>query len=122
MLRKLRKAIKGQSTAEYAILIALVVAAVIAMQTFAKRALQARIKGAAEYLRDETSDNLGLELQYEPYYLSSTFDIDRDQEQTTVMTNAQMGGVGYESSATIEREGFQESAYDPTTTVDDGME
>ncbi|MFH1360163.1 MAG: hypothetical protein ABIJ41_03900 [Candidatus Omnitrophota bacterium] len=109
MLRKLRKRIKGQSTAEYAILIALVVAAVIAMQTFAKRALQARIKGASEYMVSNTGA-LGNTIQYEPYYLTSAGNIDRDQTQSTEYTETSSRTI---STATITRGtgAFQKSAY-----------
>jgi Flp pilus assembly pilin Flp len=62
---------KGQNTAEYAILIALVVGGVIAMQTYAQRALQGRLRDASVMYRDQTSA-LGNTLQYEPYYLNTT--------------------------------------------------
>jgi Flp pilus assembly pilin Flp len=39
---------KAQSTAEYAVLIALVVAAVVGMQTYVKRGVQARVKDASD--------------------------------------------------------------------------
>ena len=50
MLRNFLKNRKAQNTAEYALLIALVVAGVIAMQTYAQRALQARIHAASAYM------------------------------------------------------------------------
>ena len=46
MLRQLRK---GQSTAEYAIVIGLVIAAALAMQVYVKRGLQAKVKGAVDF-------------------------------------------------------------------------
>ena len=49
MFRKLIKNKKAQNTAEYAILISLVVAGIIAMQTYAQRALQARVRDASTY-------------------------------------------------------------------------
>jgi Flp pilus assembly pilin Flp len=66
MLRILRSK-KAQSTAEYAILIGLVVAALIAMQTYVKRGLNAKMKDATD--RFATTTNLGSTNQYEPYYL-----------------------------------------------------
>ena len=42
MFRKLAKNKKAQNTAEYAILISLVVAGIIAMQTYAQRALRSQ--------------------------------------------------------------------------------
>lgn len=76
MLRLLHKR-GAQSTAEYVIVLGLVVGAVIAMQTYVKRGLQGRIKNAVdntytdstggEYMVNFTSE------QYEPYYLQSDF-------------------------------------------------
>ena len=109
MLRKLRNRIKGQSTAEYAILIALVVAAIIAMQTYAKRALQAKVRDAVVYMKDQTVA-LGNSIQYEPYYLSSEFNVVRDQEGGQVLANQR---VGIESRQGIVRAkgGHQDFAY-----------
>jgi Flp pilus assembly pilin Flp len=47
MLRLFRNK-KAQSTAEYAILIGLVVAAVVGMQTYVKRGIQGRVKDAGD--------------------------------------------------------------------------
>ena len=69
MLRRMRK---GQSTAEYAIVIALVISAAVAMQIYIKRQLQGKVKNAVDY--NESTDN-GLEdagTQYDPYYQTST--------------------------------------------------
>jgi hypothetical protein len=57
----------GQSTAEYAILIALVIGAAVAMQTYVKRSLQGGIKFAVDKVKKTTN-------QYEPYYLESSYD------------------------------------------------
>ncbi len=69
---------KAQNTAEYAILIALVVGGVIAMQTYAQRALQGRLRDASVKLRDETSA-IGSTLQYEPYYTNTQTEMKKDQ-------------------------------------------
>jgi len=57
---------KAQSTAEYAILVALVIAAAIAMQTYVKRSMQGGTKFVVDKLKDKTG-------QYEPYYLKSAY-------------------------------------------------
>jgi Flp pilus assembly pilin Flp len=57
---------KGQSTAEYAILVALVVAAAVAMQTYLKRNLQ----GGMKFVVDQSTKTTK---QYEPYYLESSY-------------------------------------------------
>ena len=72
MFKKLLKSKLAQTTAEYALLIALVVAAVIAMQTYAQRAIQARIRGAAAYMVNQTNA-LGNVVQYEPYYTEISY-------------------------------------------------
>lgn len=109
MLKKLRTRIKGQSTAEYAILIALVVAAVIAMQTYAKRALQAKVRDAVVYMKDQTNV-LGNSIQYEPYYLESNFTVSRSQNMAQVQ-GANL--VGYNGTQDIIREanGTQSLSY-----------
>lgn len=57
---------RAQSTAEYAILIGLVIAAVLAMQTYVKRGLNSGIKFGVDKAVDKTR-------QYEPYYLRSEY-------------------------------------------------
>lgn len=73
---------KGQSTAEYAILIALVVAVAVAMQTYVKRSLQGGIKFAVDKVK-KSDTAVG---QYEPYYLESSYDTTisayKDTEET----------------------------------------
>lgn len=61
MLIKIRKA---QSTAEYAILFSLVVAAAVGVQSYVRRALQARVFDATDYLVKETA-TLGNTRQWE---------------------------------------------------------
>ena len=78
---------KAQNTAEYAILIALVVGGVIAMQTYAQRALQARVREAAITMRDQTNE-LGNSLQYEPYYSNSSSTTNRTSEKETFTDGA----------------------------------
>ncbi len=77
---------KGQNTAEYAILIGVIVAAAIAMQIYIRRGMQARVRDAVDYTRtgsnNELSNFFSSDKQYEPYYLSSN------------MTTSQSGMVG----------------------------
>jgi hypothetical protein len=76
MLRLLRNK-RAQNTAEYALLIAIVIGAFTAMQIYLRRGLMARIKGGTDNLpgmvidkSDDPSLNiLGTVQQYEPYYL-----------------------------------------------------
>jgi len=63
---------KGQNTAEYAILIGVIVAAAIAMQVYIRRGVQARMKDAVDFTQTADDDAGGNvfsgNLQYEPYY------------------------------------------------------
>lgn len=110
MLRKLIKNKKAQNTAEYAILISLVVAGIIAMQTYAQRALQARVRDAAQYLSD-TTNGLGNTVQYEPYYLSTDYNVERDE----TITESYDGSTivkGENSLRTRMKGGRQTTSYD----------
>lgn len=90
MFKTLLKNKKAQNTAEYALLIALVVAGVIAMQTYAQRALQARVRDAGIYMAGQTS-TLGKTNQYEPYYMKTNYEIDRSSNESTFLTNSTSG-------------------------------
>ena len=85
MFRKLIKNKKAQNTAEYAILISLVVAGIIAMQTYAQRALQARVRDASLYLANKTKLGGRNTVQYEPYYLETNYVVDRDENDTQIL-------------------------------------
>ncbi len=80
MFRKLNK--MAQSTAEFAIVISIVIGAIVAMQIYVKRALQARVRDA--------SDGLGSG-QYEPYYLQQQTSQNSTGNETETM--AQGGGM-----------------------------
>lgn len=80
-MMKFFKKNKGQNVAEYAILIALVVGAVIAMQKFAQRGLQARMRDATKYMVDNTS-TLGNTAQYEAYYQDSAYDTSKTDAES----------------------------------------
>ena len=107
---------KGQNTAEYALLIALVIAGVIAMQTYSQRSLQARVRDASHFMSTETKndeagkDVLGSVEQYEPYYLKSKYDIDRKSEDQKLLGNATT--ASYSATNRIRKDkGYQESSY-----------
>jgi len=83
---------RAQTTAEYAILFAIVVGAFIAMQVYIKRGLQGRIKDVVD-ARGGGGDVGNTQLtfntaQYEPYYLQSN-------AQTTQTSNeSETAGLG----------------------------
>ncbi len=93
MLRLFRNK-KGQNTAEYAIVIGLVIAAAIAMQTYIKRGINAKMKDGTDLLTDTTGTvtgaaSLGQTQQYEPYYMQSDFSVNRG---SSMDANASQGG------------------------------
>ena len=119
MFKKLMKNKKAQQTAEYALLISLVVAAIIAMQTYAQRTLQARIKDASYYLTNQTK-SLGNTTQYEPYYLQTSYDTLRNETTGQIQTKGQdaakagadaVFNTTQDSTRTRSTGGFQSSNY-----------
>jgi hypothetical protein len=96
MMLKIFKNKKAQNTAEYAILIAIVVGGVVAMQTYAQRTMQGRIRDANVLFRDSTG-NIGNTLQYEPYYSNSTSQTDKSQ------TSEETGKMQSKDSQTIKK-------------------
>lgn len=68
---------KGQNIAEYSIVIAIVIAAAVAMQTYVKRGLQGRVRDAVDATGNENGVVTFTGNQYEPYYINSAGDIDR---------------------------------------------
>lgn len=119
MLRNFLKNRKAQNTAEYALLIALVVAGVIAMQTYAQRAMQARIHDASVYMANATSCStlgLGNDTQYEPYYLTSNYTVASNSVENKRLGN---GLVAQDTNSQRTRSGYQNTAYNSAdmTTV-----
>ena len=132
MFKIFRKNKVGQNTAEYALLIALVVAGIIAMQTYAQRSLQARMRGAAQYLSKKTSSQdvairdaltsaggsdvgvtMGGTMQYEPYYLQSKYVTNHTSGESTVMNEETVHKDSF-SNRTRDIGGHQTSTYSGT--------
>lgn len=98
-LRKWNK--KAQSTAEYAVLFALVVGAVVAMQVYVRRGIQGRLKSVVDDITigNSITNVAGLgtifangQFQYEPYYLASDARTERESNQVELMgTNGMTG-------------------------------
>ena len=111
MFRKFLKNRKAQNTAEYALLIALVVAGIIAMQTYAQRALQARVRDASHYMSTSADVNtIGSTGQYEPYYLESQYKVSRDTSETQRLGVNQVE-KDTDNTRTRAKDGFQVSTY-----------
>ena len=70
----------GQSVTEYAIVFSVVAAAILGMQIFVKRGLQAKEHDVTNYFTKVTGDSLGVgsvgtTAQYEPYYAQSDYTV-----------------------------------------------
>lgn len=115
MFKKLIRNKKAQQTAEYALLISLVVAAVIAMQTYAQRSLQAKIRDASRYMTRQSSE-MGGTNQYEPYYLESTYQVTRD-ERTDQFTERDDFGTEMISNRARGKGGYQATAFNALVTT-----
>jgi hypothetical protein len=104
MLLRMRKA---QSTAEYAIVIGLVIAAAVAMQVYVKRGIQSKVKTATDYVDSDAGSVLGSsgQSQYEPYYLGSNMDATRNATGTENTTTG--GAVARTDTETSTRTGTQ---------------
>jgi hypothetical protein len=107
-MMRLFKSQKAQNTAEYAILIALVIAAAMAIQTYVKRGLQARVRDAVIGYSDQTAIVGRTTTQYEPYYLQADFTTGTSSSQ---LTSEQTGGGFLRTSQSdlSSRAGYQEA-------------
>ncbi|MDP2928383.1 MAG: hypothetical protein Q8N80_06275 [Candidatus Omnitrophota bacterium] len=90
MLRRLRK---GQSTAEYAIVIGLVIAAAVGMQIYVKRSIQGKIKDATSITNDAGGGvTIGNTVQYEPDY-ATTENMESKRDAKERATTVAGGGL-----------------------------
>ena len=97
---------RGQSTAEYLIVLALVLAAVTAMQVFGERAIKGKMFGAWSRFAQVTGSNnayLTTQNQYEPYYLTENTNIYQNQVANTNI--ARGGAVNRVVNQTVTRTG-----------------
>ena len=121
---KVNKKNKGQNTAEYAILIALVIGAIIAMQTYAQRGFQARMRGTSLYMKDQMGaalanarssnpslpGSLNSTAQYEPYYASSSYNVDKDSTEDAIASPNRIGR-DLTSNRTRQSGGYEATTY-----------
>ena len=90
---KLHSNKSAQNLVEFCLLIAVVVASVAGMQTYARRALQARYKTAIDAAAETASEVTGPKVyrQYEPYYREDTY---ISQHKNLVKESASDAGQG----------------------------
>ena len=97
---------RGQSMAEYAIVLTVVIGAIVAMQLYVKRGLQAKVR--------DVTDDVGGGLtttkhtsQYEPYYASSAMNTKQNQQ----------GSEAYQTGGTVARKTDQEETFRTGTSA-----
>ncbi|MBN3038970.1 MAG: hypothetical protein JW869_06115 [Candidatus Omnitrophica bacterium] len=98
---------RAQSTGEYALVFAIILGAIVAMQTYVKRGVQGRVKAGTDYMARETT-TLGDVTQYDPYYYESDYTSSRQSDQTQSYTS---GASGLSSQDVSTRESGGETVY-----------
>jgi len=73
---KRHKFLTGQGIGEYAIIIGVIISAIIAMQVYVQRGLQARYKA----FTDSLTSSIHSPTQYEPYYTRSDFTVEQNAQ------------------------------------------
>ena len=92
---------RGQSVAEYAILIGVVIAAIIGMQLYVKRGLQGKTRAVMDAFADKERGGITSKLQYEPYYTAAG-DITtttKNNQQPTMTAGAKIAITGINDSS-----------------------
>jgi|SRR3989338_7906222 len=97
---------QAQTLTEMALVFTLITGALIGMQVYLKRGLQARYKAIV----DASGDVFGLH-QYEPYYASSNFTVTQDQDLENTQAN---GTTATGISDTVSRQGRQKVGHNET--------
>ena len=113
---------KGQNTAEYAILIAVVIGAIVAMQIYVKRGLQGKVKDVTDHVGDglpaDAAGNKPLS-QYDPYYNDSNYDVSQDQNvNEKYLTGGKVSRSSISEKTTRAVGGFSNTGVD--VSEDDG--
>jgi len=102
MFRKLSQR-KAQSTLEYAILIGVIVAGLIAMQTYIKRGFQGKLKDSADSMGEQFSPT-GYTYDYTTKTTSSSVEETKNGVSKYTLTNQTTDRNGSESVAGYDKE------------------
>lgn len=116
---------RAQSTAEYAVVIAIVLGAAVGMQTFVKRGLQGRFKDATKTFTESGGTFEGKDMkslpQYEPYYAHSDISTTvQDDYSDEMKVNDEMHRSGAVSSRTRQGGGVQGESGQDQFDADNG--
>ncbi len=94
MFRKLTS--KGQSTLEYAVLIVVIIAALIAMQVYLKRGVQGRMRESSDQIGDQFSPGYTQSNRVRTTYTNS-MERTTAYDTTTQIQNQYQNVTGYEN-------------------------
>ena len=105
MFRYLNK--RGQSTLEYGVVIAVVVAALISMQTYIKRGVQGKLRQASDEIGEQFSPDKTTGVTTVTSHVGSTENLaGGDKPTTTTTSNQTQNRTGNESIATLNEENW----------------
>ena len=107
---------RGQSTAEYAVVLALVVGAVMAMQLYVKRGIQAKVKAGTDSLNAAAIPGVTSLEQYEPYYVDTNVQTTQRQH---VEEHYNAGAVGRQGTIDTTRQGQEQQGGADRMSADD---
>ncbi|MBF0522503.1 MAG: hypothetical protein HQL24_05535 [Candidatus Omnitrophica bacterium] len=125
---KLLKNKKAQNTAEYAILISLVVSTATTMQAYVQRSIQGRVKDASNLMTSVKGDDvvtiswksvtcrksMQSTQQYEPYYLTKEYEIASATEKMKYLNGDAIEGAGMSVNSTRSKMGGQTTLWNAT--------
>jgi len=80
---------KGQSTLEYAVLIVVIIAALIAMQVYLKRGIQGKMRESADTIGEQFSPGITQGNKYTQSWMNQTTQSDRWSERTIIQNQWQ---------------------------------
>ncbi len=112
---------RAQSTAEFAALFALIVGAVVAMQIYVRRGLQAKQKDAMVYVMKNV---LGMantdKFQYEPYYQTSNITANQYQSQDTdIYSGLKVNYASYQNVTYVKNSYERQEGWNATEMKED---
>ena len=87
---------RGQSTLEYAVLIVVIIAALVAMQVYLKRGIQGRTRESADQIGEQFSPGWTTSNRVTTTYASTT-DTTTPYSSTTEIVNQWQNRTGYET-------------------------
>ncbi|MFH1655288.1 MAG: hypothetical protein ABH954_01600 [Candidatus Omnitrophota bacterium] len=118
---------KGQSTVEYALIIAVVLAAFLTMQHYIRRGVEGKMRDSADSIGSQFDERTSLThtvQQHTPFVTTETFGIDKTSVRNIIFTTASGGtadeGLSYYEVTTGSKITDTESQTIESLSTDDG--